>query len=187
MQEWRTNKNVLEEVSVLVHVQNVCLCSFFLSSLPVNGASGCGSWLSRKASPGCSENRWPLVPRSIKGRSNVKAQRAQPQGSEVEKQGLSERAAGWSGPLGIVCMCLFVLVCMCGRGKGGGCILELGLCLTWYALALQIKRQTKEKRKFKINWFNMLQPLATKSIPQTNFVISREFGVAVCISVWPDP
>lgn len=150
------------------YIFKMCACApFYLSSLPVNGARGCGSWLGRKVSPGCLENRWPLVPRSIKGRSNVKAQSAQPQGSEVEKQGLSERAAGWSGPLGIaedcmrVCLFVYVLVCLSGKGKGGGCGLDLGLCLTWYALALQRKRQTKEERKFIMKWLNMLQPLIT--------------------------
>lgn len=94
-----------------------CLCSSLPShpptpTLPVTGTRGCGSWPGRRVSPGCVENRWPLVPRSPKGRSKIKAQRAQPQESEVKRQGLSERAAGWSGPLGIAEDCVSVCVCM---------------------------------------------------------------------------
>lgn len=122
-------------------------------NLPVSGACGCVSWLARRASPGSVENRWPLVPRSTKGRSKIKAQRAQPQGSEVKRRGLSERAAGWSGPLGIAedCMCerLCVYVCGCigvcvGRGKGGMWF-RFRTALTWYALALQRKTE-RDKR-----------------------------------------
>lgn len=108
----------------VIHCCLLVLYAFF-SSLPVSGARGCGSWLGRRASPGCVENRWPLVPRSTTGRSKIKAQRAQPQESEVKRQGLSERVAGWSGPLGIaedcVSVCVYVIGwCVCvGRGKGG--------------------------------------------------------------------
>lgn len=45
-----------------------------------------------------------------RGRSRVKAQRTQPQGSEVNGWGLSERETGWPGCLGIAevgtCMCM---------------------------------------------------------------------------------
>lgn len=136
----------------VIHCCLLVLYAFF-SSLPVSGARGCGSWLGRRASLGCVENRWPLVPRSTMGRSKIKAQRAQPQESEVKRQGLSERAAGWSGPLGIaedcVSVCVYVMCwCVCvGRGKGG-CGLDLGLCLTWYALGLQ-RNTERDKREEK--------------------------------------
>lgn len=54
------------------------------------------------------------------GGQKVKAQRAQPQGPEMKRQGLSERAASWSGHLGIAedCMCVCIRLCVCG----GGCV-----------------------------------------------------------------
>lgn len=47
----------------------------------------------------------------------------------MKRQGLSEQAAGWSGPLGIAedCMCMWGGVGVECGGEGG-CTLALGLC-----------------------------------------------------------
>lgn len=90
------------------------------------------------------------IPGRQRGGQRTEAQRAQPQGSEVKRQGLSERAAGWSGPLGIAedCICVRLCTCMCGEGEGGmwfrfRTLLWLGML--WHCRERQ--KETKEERK----------------------------------------
>lgn len=127
-----------------------------LHRLPISAAGGCDTWLGRRASPGWLENRWPLDPRSKQGRSNVRAQRAQPQGSEVKRQGLSERAAGWSAPLGIAEDCTCVRVCYVWGGEKGGGGVEWGLCLD--LVCSGTAGTEREKRREKNVW--MLQDIS---------------------------
>lgn len=118
-----------------------------LHRLPISAAGGCDTWLGRRASPGWLENRWPLDPRSKQGRSNVRAQRAQPQGSEVKRQGLSERAAGWSAPLGIAEDCTCACMLCVGRGKGGR--LSRIRTLSWLGMLWHCRNRKREEEREK--------------------------------------
>ena len=113
----------------------VCLCSFIsFDGLPVSGACGCGSWLGRRTSPGWVENRWPLVPRSTKGRSKGQSSEGTASRAWDEEAGLVRAGSKLIGPpwhcWGLY-VCVFVCVCVCvclggvcvsvcvGKGKGG--------------------------------------------------------------------
>jgi len=119
----------------------------FVCSLPVSAARDPGSSGERVTS-GSKVDQWEVKRIKLTGHS--------PQGPEVKRQGLSERAAGWSGPLGIAEDCMCVRLCVCvfvGRGKGGK--LFRFRTLSWLGMLWHCGERQKEKRDGKVNILNL--------------------------------